>query len=426
MSNKTEKTLSLVSFCFLCLVAAFSYGVTVGMYKLWPHDVLVQMKSAAEMLLVHKSTVAKELFVTPAVDAPRKRITVYDDAVQEGYYAFLGWNNPEKQYSVWLYDHNGKKLHTWNVDYKSLDAESPDTTKGAEMPHGMYLMSDGSLIVSFSQSADIMARVDACGKPIWIKDGIFHHLITADDNGALWSWKGKGSDYGQHQYIVKFNPDDGATIKEIDLVEDIIRPLGENAFIFGIRPDFQPRDADAGALSDNELDIFHPNDVDILSAEMADAFPQFDAGDLLLSIRNANLVAVMDPDSMKIKWWSRGPWRHQHDPDFTADGRISIYDNNPGRGRSEILKIDPVTRDVSNELLGSKFFFYSRWLGVHQYLPDGSLLLLSAEEGRVTILGKNGNKLFEFNNVISKNYNGYVQNAVWLPENYFEHFPSCP
>jgi hypothetical protein len=182
---------------------------------------------------------------------------------------------------------------------------------------------------------------------------------------------------------------------------------------------------DKDARPDNPLDFFHPNDVDVLSADMEDAFPEFSAGDLLISIRNIDLVAVLDPDTLKLKWWSRGPWRHQHDPDFTADGKISVFDNNPGRGRSEILRIDPQTRDVTNVLLAGDFFFYSKWQGVHQYLPDGSLLLLSAEEGRVTVLGKNGNRLFEFNNVIDDKYNGYVQNAVWLPEDYFEHVPSC-
>jgi Na+-transporting methylmalonyl-CoA/oxaloacetate decarboxylase gamma subunit len=425
MSSKTEKKLFLMSFCFLCLLAVFAYGVSVGEYRLWPHDVLAEMKEGAETLLKHGSIAPKEVFVTAAANAPRKRITLYG-ALHKGYYAFLGWNNPENQYAVWLYDQNGKLLHTWNIDYASLDTDNPDKTRGADMPHGMHLMADGSLIVSFSQHANIMARVDACGKPIWIKDGVLHHLITADDDGALWSWKGKRNDYGQFQYIVRFNPEDGSTLKEIDLVKDIIRPLGENAFIFGVRPDFQPVEMDKDARPDNPQDIFHPNDVDVLSAEMEDAFPGFSAGDLLISLRNINLVAVLDPDTLKVKWWSRGPWRHQHDPDFTADGKISVFDNNPGRGRSEILKIDPQTRNVTDELLAGDFFFYSEWLGVHQYLPDGSLLLLSAQEGRVTVLDKNGKRLFEFNNVIDDKYNGYVENAVWLPEDYFEHVPSCP
>jgi hypothetical protein len=426
MRKKSEKLLSLISLCFLCLLAAFAYGVAVGQYRLWPHDFLRRISLAAEMLFVHKSTAPRELFLTPAADAPRKRITLYDDGLQPGYYAFLGWNGPEGLYSVWLYDHKGNELHTWNIDYRQLDEDSPDTTKGADMPHGMYVLNDGSLVISFSQGADIMVRLDACGKPIWVKDGVFHHLITQDDGGALWSWRAQKNSYGQYQYIVKLNPADGSTLREISLIEDIIRPLHENAFIFGVRPDFQPTDTDTNAASDSEQDIFHPNEVDILSVDFEDAFPDFAAGDMLISLRNIDLVAVIDPESKKIKWWSQGPWRHQHDPDFTVDGRISVYDNNPGRGRSEILVIDPATRNVSNPLLNSAFAFYSRWLGMHQYLPDGSLLLLSAEEGRSVVLGQNGNKLFEFNNVISEDYNGYVQNAVWLPEDYFESLPSCP
>ena len=56
-----------------------------------------------------------------------------------------------------------------------------------------------------------------------------------------------------------------------------------------------------------------------------------------------------------IKWWSHGPWLIQHDPDLRSDGKISVYDNNPDRGSSQILTIDPSTREVFNDLSDMTF-----------------------------------------------------------------------
>jgi len=426
MSEKLAKRVSFLSFWLLSVLAIFSYGVAVGVYQIWPYGSLMQIRKAAKVLIVHRSTVSEDLFVKPASGSPRKVISIFDDSVQKGYYAFLGWDNPRNHYSVWLYNDKGEKLHTWKISYASLDPDYPITNGGSDVPHAMHVMPDGSLVVGFSRIARVMARLDACGKPIWIKKGVFHHTMTEDDDGAMWMWRGKETAYGNYQYIVRFDPEDGATLEEIDLIEDIIRPLGDGAAIFGVRPDFQPKGIDKDYPANNEFDIFHPNAVDVLSPAMEDSFPEFEAGDLLLSFRNLNLVAVIDPDSKRLKWWSEGPWRFQHDPDFTADGKISVYDNNSERKRSEIIKIDPVSMEISNDLASGDFFFYSEWQGEHQYLPNGNVLVVSADEGRADVLSSNGKRLLEFNNVISDEYNGHIQNGVWLPENYFKHVPSCP
>jgi len=112
-------------------------------------------------------------------------------------------------------------------------------------------------------------------------------------------------------------------------------------------------------------------------------FPMFDAGDLLLSFRTLNLIAIVDPDDSRVIWWSHGPWIAQHDPDFTSDGRISVYNNNTGRGRSEIIKIDPMTREISNDLFHGEASFYTSSMGTHQYLLNGNVLIVVPGEGRI-------------------------------------------
>ena len=109
-----------------------------------------------------------------------------------------------------------------------------------------------------------------------------------------------------------------------------------------------------------------------------------------------------------------GPWLKQHDPDFLPDGRISVYSNNPGRGRSDIIKIDPTTRAVTSDLYDGAVHFYSAEMGSHQYQPNGNILITVPGEGRVLLVSPHGEPIMEFNNVSSQSsaFNEHVENSA--------------
>jgi hypothetical protein len=210
------------------------------------------------------------------------------------------------------------------------------------------------------------------------------------------------------------------------LVEDVISKSDPTHNLFGVRPDYEFRKMSHDP-EDEELDIFHPNDIEELSPALARNFPMFASGDLMLSFRNLHLVIIIDHTDHSVKWSSQGPWLFQHDPDFRPDGKISVYSNNTGRERSEILLIDPKTRQVSNDLHGSGFFFFSKFRGKHQYLPNGNVLIVVPEEGRIVELSSDGRKVLEFNNIspFGDRYNEDVENAMWLEAGYLQKIPSC-
>ena len=312
-------------------------------------------------------------------------------------------------------------MHRWPINYAALDPDG--SMSGSDFPHGMKILKDGSVLVNFDKG-DVFARLDACGDPIWIENGVFHHSIERAEDGSYWTWRGDNTAYGHYQYIVNFNPDTGATIREYGVVEDIISSSGDARAIFGLPADFQFKKYDVSSKN-NEDDIFHPNDVEVLPSAIADKFPDFRAGDLLVSFRNIHLVAILDGGDRSIKWWRRGPWRFQHDPDFTPDGRIRVYNNNTDRGRSDIIIIDPKTDQVEIKYSKGNVQYYAGWLGKNQLLPNDNILILSPTEGRVLEATNDGELVFEFNNVINEKYNGVITNAVWLPTNFFTVLPSC-
>ena len=324
-----------------------------------------------------------------------------------------------------MYDNRGERRHTWSIDYLALDPDGP--SNGADNPHPFAVLSDGSIMLGFDKG-DVLARLDTCGEPIWTKDGIYHHAMSPAEDGSYWVWRGEGTAYGHYNYLQKFDIETGETVSELALIEEIIQPSDSAAAIFGVRPDYPFKQLDRDPADGLGFDIFHPNDVEELSSDLAPMFPMFEAGDLLLSFRTLNLVSVIDPDDGRVKWWSHGPWIGQHDPDFTSDGRISVYNNNTGRGRSEILLIDPATREFTNSLFAGEASFRSDYMGKHQYLPNRNVLVVVPGEGRILEFTEDGKNVMEFNNLAgtSVKYNGHVENGLWVPADYFQSIPDCP
>ena len=132
----------------------------------------------------------------------------------------------------------------------------------------------------------------------------------------------------------------------------------------------------------------HSNKVGELPAAYAAAFPQFETGDLLVSMRDLNLVMVVDPVSWDVKWHQTGPWLRQHDPEFRPDGRISIFNNNvyrtdyPGEvldldtpKTTNITAVEPASGEIEvlfGEAPGQEMLSAIR--GQHEILPDGGMV----------------------------------------------------
>jgi len=222
---------------------------------------------------------------------------------------------------------------------------------------------------------------------------------------------------------VRFDPESGKIIESISLNDEILGSVEDQRAILGM-----PFAPDGGS----DADMFHPNDVEILSQEMAPHFPMFQAGDILISLRNINTISVIDRKSHKIKWFARGPWRRQHDPDFMETGEISVFNNNfptygpsiVDRQASSIMAINPANGEVREILGPDKLLFYSHEMGAHSWISDHVLEIVSPFEGRVIEFDLSaGKKIFSFNNRIRDGVSAHVAMAEWLPPDYFYEDP---
>jgi len=421
MDKKFTKLTFIVSIIFLLVFGSFTYGLLVGAYKIWPYHFISLMEQAI-MSLYQVGTVAPDNLIRPAPHyASRERIHLIPGLNIPGFLAILGYDSKKAHYVIWLFDENGSEQFEWPLNYSLIDPDGPSL--GSEAPHGLNVMSDGSVILNF-ELGDAMARFDTCGQPIWIKKGIYHHQIEFVNKDVFWTWQADDHPFSQFQYLVKIDSKTGKTLQQISLKDDVILKSPKNALVFSIPPGFEFRHFE-GKPNKRNQDIFHPNDIEELTADMAVHFPQFSPGDLLISLRHLHLVAVLDSQSHNVKWARNGPWRWQHDPDFTEDGSISVYDNNRGHQRSKIIEINPLTGKIWYRFPEADFKYNNSGQGTHQRLPNGAELITMPMEGRVIVVNPDGKVVFEFNNVVSEEFNASVLNAMWLPDNFFHIPPSC-
>jgi Arylsulfotransferase (ASST) len=343
---------------------------------------------------------------------------VYDAAAMARGHVLINRFHPtEQRFVTDLYDSEGKIIHSWPVDYSRLvEGGSP-----VEFAHIATALPDGSLMVDFDQGT-AMARLDACGDTIWKKtDQVYHHSIERADDG-FWTWAEPKWEGGQDQSMVRFDAETGETLESIGIIDEVVAKSRPSALALTIPEGFEfDRQADPNRTDD----IFHPNDIEALTAAMAPAFPQFKAGDLLVSLRNINVVAVIDRQTHAVKWAQHGPWRDQHDADFQSDGTITVFSNNIDRFRSTIISVDPKTNAARDLFLGTGVDFDSFIMGKHQRLPNGNWLIASPTEGRVLEVTAAGKMVREWNNILDQNYNSVITYAEFLPEGYFATLPAC-
>jgi len=157
---------------------------------------------------------------------------------------------------------------------------------------------------------------------------------------------------------------------------------------------------------------------------MADKIPGVEAGDLLVSIRQLHMLAVIDQNSGKIKWFHEGPWVRQHDPDITPDGNIHVYNNfvfkiNRLSG-SNIIELDPQNRITTVLYPADKQKgFFSRIFGSHQLLSNGNRIITESLYGRVFEINPEGMIVWEYIESYDEQFSALIEIAERYPRDYF-------
>ena len=210
----------------------------------------------------------------------------------------------------------------------------------------------------------------------------FHHK-TSGDGDLIWAW------YSNQLHAYRLS--DRRRAKKITILDIISAnedlPVFESRLIksdhHGVLGQWKYQHLTSRHIQLDDIsliDPFHQNDVDVLPERLAHLFPQFSSGDLLLSFRSINLIVVLDPQSLKVKWFHSGVFSRQHDPDWGEHGEIVLYDNRSHSSASRIISIDPGTKKLKTLIDGKRWSFYQFAQGNQDLGSDGSVLFTNNSE----------------------------------------------
>lgn len=378
-----------------------------GDYK--DESIRIQREENADYSLFKPMPAASE------IEVPGLLMWANREKISDGWRVLVGAFeiNGDIENAVLLISPNLEIVRAWILDEIPVGGREP-RPKYRKFVHGVEILQDGSVIFTFDGSISLQ-KFNACGEREWAIPGKYHHAVTLDDTGdTVWTFSGAST-------LAQVAVADGSVVRQISM--DAVIAANPMMDILEIR---RIHSEDIGVNSRNTTghwlqDRFHFNDVDPLPAAIADRFESFSAGDLLVSARSLNLIFVLDPETLKIKWWRVGAVQRQHDPDWLASGEIMVLNNRMSRDFSEVVTIDPGTFDKTVILDGRNYEFYTRIRGKHQLLDDETLVVTSPQQGRAFEINRDGEVVLEVVNIKpgTGDTNYVISELKWLPRDYF-------
>ena len=322
---------------------------------------------------------------------------------------------------VRLIQRDGRIVREWRLRVHELlpsagQCRKAPMTDWNVSTHDTLIQPDGSIVLSFESCG--MVKLDRCGGKLWSTREMTHHSpnflhdgriviggATHISSPAPWPIK---SPYWED--LIRIYDANGKLLRERKITDLL---LGS-----GLLPTITANGSDDARI-DGE---FHLNEVEELPERLASAFPMFAPGDLLVSLRNLNMILVTDANATRVKWYHTGPWIRQHDPDWQPDGRITVFDNHrdPKGGGSRIVAIDPKTGQTETLYGGRKGqFFLTPERGLHQIQPDDGLLIAEANYGRAFQVDRSGKVVWEYVNRFDDTDTAWLSGASAYPRSYF-------
>jgi len=145
-------------------------------------------------------------------------------------------------------------------------------------------------------------------------------------------------------------------------------------------------------------------------------------GNILVSLRFINTVAIIDKKKCKVKWkWGAGEIAHQHCATMTNNGNILIFDNGLHRlgdelgvgSYSRVVEVNPETNEVVWEYKDTApTRFHTCINGSAQRLPNGNTLICESTKGRLFEVTPDKEIVWEFFNPFHVDYRR--TNAGWI------------
>jgi hypothetical protein len=335
-----------------------------------------------------------------AIDVPSKTFDGFT------LYTCASLSAPSTQ--AYLMNMRGDTVHRWSLPYSRIASKAPDRAKPEAESHvcffGCHLYPNGDLLAIFQGtqpgiSGFGLAKLDKDSNLLWTYHGNVHHDVDVDEDGTIYALTHRlvhdmpaGLKHVPTpsivDYLVLLSPQGKELGKPIALLEALrdspyapmLEALGDSN-----KPELTSGLTLHEALErDRRREPLHANTVKVLRRNQAPRFPDFKAGQVLLTFRNLDAIAVLDPRTRAMVWAARGPWQGPHDAQFLDNGCLLIYDNLGSNHSTRVLEYDPRTQAMPwsyPERHHPPFLSMERGMG--QRLPNGNTLIVNSQGGEI-------------------------------------------
>jgi hypothetical protein len=327
-------------------------------------------------------------------------VTVHEeDKAFEGVNLYTSGHAPE----AILMGMDGAVMHTWSYAFDDVwsPAGRPTSRPGVfavDYWRRAHLFDNGDLLAIYEGFGVI--KLDRDSRLLWSyprdDPGAFeaepgpHHDLFVDEDGLIYVLTRRA------EIVPRIN-------RAWPILEDfvtILTPAGESVDSVSVLEAFE-RSQFAPVLANiaERGDIFHTNTIEVFDGRHAGEAPIFKRGNVLISLREIDVIAIIDMELRKVVWAITGMTARQHQPTLLDNGNMLVFDNLGNHGRSNVIEVDPLTQQVVWEYPGAGATgLLSETCGSAQRLPNGNTLITETDRGRALEVDASGNIVWEFFN----------------------------
>jgi hypothetical protein len=317
-------------------------------------------------------------------------VTVHDrDSALPGVNLLVSGHGPE----ALLIDMEGRVLHGWSRDCSDVwpDAPAAHESEGAHFWQSAYAFPDGDLLAIYDGVG--LVRLNADSDLVWSYSGAVHDDLFVTDDGLVYTLEretaalpGSDEDESVLADVISVLGPDGKPVRRIPLLEAFERspyaPLLQRA----------PRRGD----------VLGAGTIEVLGNGPAGVSPAFRAGNVLVSLRRIDVIAVVDIETEAVVWALTGRGDGTSRSTVLDSGRMLLLNGEAsgrrdGTGRSEVIEIDQFSQETVWSYSGSDDCpLYSATLGSCQRLANGNTLITESDNGRALEIAPDGTVVWEF------------------------------